>query len=165
MAEKSIRLGKAAGELNVGIATLTEFLASKGVKIDINPNTKLEGSHYELLQSEFAADQTIKEQSKMTNVKREKRETISIRDTRQNEAPRVEEEDDVDQAAFDKIKNTAPVVTKTETPKEVESIVEKPIEVEAITTSITETHKPVTIGEGEVQVQVVGRIDNIRTCS
>ena len=82
MAGKSIRLGKAAGELNVGISTLTEFLASKGVKIDSNPNTKLEGDHYQLLQNEFAADQTIKEQSKMTSVKREKRETISIRDTR-----------------------------------------------------------------------------------
>jgi translation initiation factor IF-2 len=158
MAEKSIRLGKAAGELNVGISTLTEFLASKGVKIDINPNTKLEGSHYELLQSEFAADQTIKEQSKMTNVKREKRETISIRDTRQNEAPTIEDEDEVDQAAFDKIKNTAPVVAKTETPKE-EQTVEKTIEIDTKTTFIAETHKPVTIGEGEVQVQVVGRID------
>ncbi len=158
MAEKSIRLGKAAGELNVGISTLTEFLASKGVKIDINPNTKLEGSHYELLQSEFAADQTIKEQSKMTNVKREKRETISIRDTRQNEAPSIEEEDEVDQAAFDKIKNTAPVVAKTETSKE-ELTVEKTNEVDTKTPSIAETHKPVTIGEGEVQVQVVGRID------
>ena len=120
MAEKSIRLGKAAGELNVGIATLTEFLNSKGVKIDNNPNTKLEGNHYELLQSEFAADQTIKEQSKMTNVKREKRETISIRDTRQNEAPSVDDEDDVDEAAFDKIKNTAPIVAKAEPVKEVE---------------------------------------------
>ncbi len=158
MAEKSIRLGKAAGELNVGIATLTEFLASKGVKIDINPNTKLEGSHYELLQSEFAADQTIKEQSKMTSVKREKRETISIRDTRQNEAPRVDDEDDVDQAAFDKIKNTAPTVTKTEAPKEAEPVVEKQVEEEK-PASITESHKPVTIGEGDVQVQVVGRID------
>ena len=158
MAEKSIRLGKAAGELNVGISTLTEFLASKGVKIDINPNTKLEGSHYELLQSEFAADQTIKEQSKMTNVKREKRETISIRDTRQNEAPSIEDEDEVDQAAFDKIKNTAPVVAKTETPKE-EQTVEKTIEIDTKAPSIAETHKPVTIGEGEVQVQVVGRID------
>jgi len=168
MAEKSIRLGKAAGELNVGIATLTEFLASKGVKIDINPNTKLEGTHYELLQSEFAADQTIKEQSKMTSVKREKRETISIRDTRQSEAPKVEDEDDVDQAAFDKIKNTAPVVPKAEASQEVQKEEVKSIEnvnpVEEVkpvvkTPIIAETHKPVTIGEGDVQVQVVGRID------
>jgi translation initiation factor IF-2 len=129
MAEKSIRLGKAAGELNVGIATLTEFLASKGVKIDNNPNTKLEGSHYELLQSEFAADQTIKEQSKMTHVKREKRETISIRDTRQNEAPKVEDEDDLDQAALDKFKNSNPFVAKTETPNENDLIVEKTNEI------------------------------------
>ena len=42
MAGKPIRLGKAAGELNVGIATLVEFLESKGVKIEANPNTKLE---------------------------------------------------------------------------------------------------------------------------
>ena len=158
MAEKSIRLGKAAGELNVGIATLTEFLNSKGVKIDNNPNTKLEGNHYELLQSEFAADQTIKEQSKMTNVKREKRETISIRDTRQNEAPSVDDEDDVDEAAFDKIKNTAPIVAKAEPVKEVEPEAEKKTE-EVKPASITESHKPVTIGEGDVQVQVVGRID------
>ena len=158
MAEKSIRLGKAAGELNVGIATLTEFLNSKGVKIDNNPNTKLEGNHYELLQSEFAADQTIKEQSKMTNVKREKRETISIRDTRQNEAPSVDDEDDVDEAAFDKIKNTAPVVAKTEAVKEAEPVAEKKTE-EVKSASIAESHKPVTIGEGDVQVQVVGRID------
>ena len=159
MAEKSIRLGKAAGELNVGIATLSEFLASKGVKIDNNPNTKLEGSHYELLQSEFAADQTIKEQSKMTVVKREKRETISIRDTRQNEAPSVEDEDEVDQDAFDKIKNTAPTVAKTEVPVAPVETVKEVVSEEIKPTTIGETHKPVTIGEGDVQVQVVGRID------
>lgn len=158
MAGKSIRLGKAAGELNVGITTLTEFLASKGVKIDVNPNTKLESSHYELLQSEFAADQTIKEQSKMTSVKREKRETISIRDTRQNEAPKVEDEDELDQDAFEKIKNTAPVVARAEASNQTATVPTKEVE-EPKAVSITETHKPVTIGEGEVQVQVVGRID------
>ena len=158
MAEKSIRLGKAAGELNVGISTLTEFLASKGVKIDINPNTKLEASHYELLRNEFAADQTIKEQSKMTNVKREKRETISIRDTRQNESPKIEEEDDLDQEAIERIKNTQPENIKIETISQdnLNVISEKE---EEKSSSITETHKPVTIGEGDVQVQVVGRID------
>ncbi|MEY3426078.1 MAG: hypothetical protein RL679_1436, partial [Bacteroidota bacterium] len=63
MAGKPIRLGKAAGELNVGVSTLVEFLESKGIKIDANPNTKLEGEHYDVLQKEFAADQNLKEQS------------------------------------------------------------------------------------------------------
>jgi len=47
MAGKPIRLGKAAGELNVGLPTLVEFLASKGVNIDSSPNTKLEPEHFE----------------------------------------------------------------------------------------------------------------------
>ena len=59
MAGKPIRLGKAAGELNVGVSTLVEFLESKGVKIDANPNTKLESEHYDILQKEFAADQIL----------------------------------------------------------------------------------------------------------
>jgi len=154
MAGKSIRLGKAAGELNVGISTLTEYLASKGVKIDSNPNTKLESDHYQLLQNEFSADQTIKEQSKMTSVKREKRETISIRDTRQEAATTFSDEDDVDDSIIENIKNTAPVINKTvqEPVQEVEPEKEIPQPKEEVSQSRT-------IGEGDVQVQVVGKID------
>ncbi len=49
MAGKPIRLGKAAGELNVGLPTLVEFLSKKGIKIDSNPNTRLEPEHFDLL--------------------------------------------------------------------------------------------------------------------
>ncbi|MFM2039941.1 MAG: hypothetical protein RLZZ493_530, partial [Bacteroidota bacterium] len=80
MAGKTQRLGKAAGELNVGIATIVEFLGSKGLAIDSNPNTKLEPEQYDMLRTQFAADQNLKEQSKLTAVKREKRETITLRD-------------------------------------------------------------------------------------
>lgn len=91
MSGKPIRLGKAAGELNVGISTLVDFLESKGIKIEVNPNTKLEPEHYEILQKEFAADQTLKEQSKFTSAKREKRETITLRDARVEPEDIVEE--------------------------------------------------------------------------
>jgi translation initiation factor IF-2 len=95
MAGKPIRLGKAAGELNVGMSTLVEFLGSKGIKIDVSPNTKLEEEHYDILRKEFAADQSLKEQSKFSAVKREKRESVSIRDKEEEttHAPQVEEED------------------------------------------------------------------------
>ena len=159
MAGKSIRLGKAAGELNVGISTLTEFLASKGVKIDSNPNTKLESDHYQLLQNEFAADQTIKEQSKMTSVKREKRETISILDTRQTETPSFSDEDELDESAIEKIKNATPEITKPETEKtSAEEVIEK-AEEQKEQPKEEEKSKAVKIGEGDVQVQVVGKID------
>jgi translation initiation factor IF-2 len=93
---KPIRLGKAAGELNVGIQTLVDFLQSKGIKIDINPNTKLEADHFDLLCQEFAADQNLKEQAKVST-RREKRETLSLEDIQSTEQPEeVEEEEDTE---------------------------------------------------------------------
>jgi translation initiation factor IF-2 len=92
MAGRPIRLGKAAGELNVGLPTIIEFLSSKGITIDTNPNTKLDKEHYEMLCDEFAADQDLKEKSKGVLTNREKRESLSIEDTKKEEPPVVKEE-------------------------------------------------------------------------
>ncbi|MFM8963530.1 MAG: translation initiation factor IF-2, partial [Sphingomonadales bacterium] len=96
MAGKPIRLGKAAGELNVGIPTIVEFLGSKGIVIDPTPTSRLEQEHYEILCHEFAADQSMKEQSKAA-LRREKRESLSLKDKAPEEpksAPVAEDEDD-----------------------------------------------------------------------
>ncbi len=157
MAGKPIRLGKAAGELNVGISTLVDFLETKGVKIDTNPNTKLESEHYEMLQKEFAADQSLKEQSKSTSVKREKRETISIRDSKQQEEAPVakEEEEDQEPINVEEIKRIVSEEKKPEVEVE-EKVEESPVaEIE----EKKEEPETKTIGEGDVQVQVVGKID------
>jgi translation initiation factor IF-2 len=98
MAGKPIRLGKAASELNVGLPTLVEFLGSKGISIDSNPNTKLDPEHFQILCTEFAADQTLKEQAKGSSLK-EKKESISLKDTRQEspvEEKQLEEQDILD---------------------------------------------------------------------
>ncbi len=93
---RPIRLGKAAGELNVGMSTLIDFLESKGVTIDASPNTKLTPEQYDLLRTEFAADLNLKEKAQATEIQREKRETISLRDNKEEapakEEPKVEEE-------------------------------------------------------------------------
>lgn len=96
MAGKPIRLGKAAGELNVGIPTIVEFLGSKGIVIDPTPTSRLEQEHYEILCQEFAADQSMKEQSKAA-LRREKRESLSLKDKTPEEpkaAPVLEDEDE-----------------------------------------------------------------------
>ena len=168
MAGKPIRLGKAAGELNVGVSTLVEFLESKGIKIDANPNTKLEGEHYDVLQKEFAADQNLKEQSKFSSVKREKRETISIRDSKPEEAPEVSEDfDDSDPINMEEIKRS--VLEEPKKKEEVERIEEQvqaviPVKEVAVQPNVVEpiiapASEAKTIGEGEMQVQVVGKID------
>ena len=92
---KPIRLGKAAGELNVGIQTLVDFLQSKGIKIDASPNTKLEADHFDILCQGFAADQNLKEQAKVTT-RREKRESLSLDDVQAPEKPEEIEEEDED---------------------------------------------------------------------
>lgn len=161
MAGKTQRLGKVAGELNVGISTLVEFLHSKGASIDANPNTKLESEQYDLLRKQFADDQTLKEQSKMSSVKREKRETISLRDTKQESKPQ-DDEDDFDISVLDKVKAGEPVA-KPEVVVETPKVEEKPV----VETPVVETSKEPamnddgakTIGEGDVQVQVLGKID------
>jgi translation initiation factor IF-2 len=152
MAGKPIRLGKAAGELNVGISTLVDFLGSKGVKIDSNPNTKLEEDQFELLRQEFAADQNLKEQSKFSAPKRERRETISIRDKEPEEpvAPVAEEDEPMN---VEEIKRIV-----LETP---EKVVEAPVKVveapeEVVETPVEEKLEP---KQGEVHVSVVGKID------
>ncbi|MEJ6582488.1 MAG: translation initiation factor IF-2 [Crocinitomicaceae bacterium] len=132
---KPIRLGKAAGELNVGMSTLVEFLEKKGVTIDASPNAKLEVEHYDLLRTEFAADQTLKEQSKKATPPQEKRETISLRD---------------------KVEETKPEEPKVEAPKEeVKVEAPKPVVEEAKEAPKSAEEKR----EGDVKLQVVGKID------
>lgn len=167
MAGKTQRLGKAAGELNVGIATIVEFLGSKGLAIDSNPNTKLEPEQYDMLRTQFAADQNLKEQSKLTAVKREKRETITLRDIKGEDEP-------------EEVPAPPVVVTPSPAPKVVEEVaptpVSTPVEVKVVeapippvkvevveTPAVVETpvapvveDKPADSNAG---VQVIGRID------
>ena len=151
MAGKQIRLGKAAGELNVGMSTLVEFLGSKGIKIDVSPNAKLEEEHYDVLRKEFAADQSLKEQSKFSAVKREKRESVSIRDKEEEitHASQVEE-DDSEPISAEEIKRN--IIIETAAPKVEEApVAEVPKEV------VPAEQK--TVSAGDVHVSVVGKID------
>jgi translation initiation factor IF-2 len=122
MTGKAQRLGKAAGELNVGVSTIVEFLTSKGIAIDSNPNTKLDPEQYEMLRTQFAADQSLKEQSKMTAVKREKRETITLRDIKED-PKHTEDDDDFDAPAAEPVKAVQP--TPIAEPEEVKAPVEE----------------------------------------
>lgn len=165
MAGKTQRLGKAAGELNVGIATIVEFLGSKGLAIDSNPNTKLEPEQYDMLRTQFAADQNLKEQSKLTAVKREKRETITLRDIKGED-----EQEEVEVASV--VENTPPPASKVE-----EVVVVKPEPTPVVAKEEVTPIEPVKVDEEPVfaekptpvvadksadnnaGIQVVGKID------
>jgi len=78
MSETQIkRLSKVAREFNVGIHTLVDFLSTKGVSIESNPNTKIGGDVYEILLKEFQSEKSVKEESKKVSIGTEK-ETITL---------------------------------------------------------------------------------------
>ncbi|MDR2978861.1 MAG: translation initiation factor IF-2 [Bacteroidales bacterium] len=68
-ADKKIpRLGKAAGEFNVGISSIVLLLNKKGIDIVDNPNTKLTEDMYDILVKEFNAEKKVKEESQKINI-------------------------------------------------------------------------------------------------
>ncbi len=172
MVGKPIRLGKAASELNVGLPTLVDFLEKKGVKIDSNPNTRLEGEHYDLLCQEFAADHDLKEQSKGVNPRREKRESISLKDKPQEEREKVveqqEEDDEETDINFEEIKRS---VLESKPVQKAETVQVAPFEEPLadikldIVVETNLTPDPIVEAQKEVQeekkegVQIIGKID------
>jgi translation initiation factor IF-2 len=146
MAGKPIRLGKAAGELNVGIPTIVEFLGSKGIVIDSSPTARLEQEHFDILCQEFAADQNMKEQSKAA-LRREKRESLSIKDKPQEEtvAQPVQEDEDEEDINLEEIKRQVLSDTSA-TPA---PAVQAPAEPEAAEQDVVTENK----------VNVIGKID------
>ncbi|MBS1501089.1 MAG: translation initiation factor IF-2 [Bacteroidetes bacterium] len=77
--DKSIKLIKAVKELNIGINTIVDFLASKGFKVDKHPMAKLDNDMYNTLLKEFAADKIIKEEAKQISIgKIRKEETVGV---------------------------------------------------------------------------------------
>ena len=63
----TIRLNKVTRDLNVGIATVVEFLQKKGFTVEENPNTKITEAQYELLKKEFSSDKDLRLKSEKLN--------------------------------------------------------------------------------------------------
>jgi translation initiation factor IF-2 len=116
---KVTRLSKIAKELNVGTSTIVEFLHKKGITIDSNPNTKITPEQHDLLLKEYNSDLNVKKESEKLNLKhlREKHETISLNDIRDNsETDIADYEDEV----LIKDSRTADMLHEKETEKHTE---------------------------------------------
>ena len=59
----TIRLNKVTRDLNVGIATVVEFLQKKGHTVEANPNTKISEEQYAILVKEFSTDKNLRLES------------------------------------------------------------------------------------------------------
>ena len=172
MSDKVItkRLSKVARELNVGISTIVDFLSSKSISIESNPNTKIDNTTYEILSNEFQSEKSAKEESEKVTLPTNERAKISL-DSKE-EAPKVveveeedEDDDDDDQGVL--IKNVSPAnvpaeakketpevpapektepLKEEETPKPVEPV-SKAIKIEEVPASDEDTGGPKVLGK------------------
>jgi translation initiation factor IF-2 len=129
----SQRLVKIAKELNVGTATIVEFLTSTGYEIENKPTAKVTDDMYDDLVKEFSSSIAVKEQA----------DQMMLGGRLPGRKPEAE------------------VVTEVEPPKPIE--VPKPIvpeKEEVIAEEKEEVEKPVTIEEDDKpKLKVVGKID------
>jgi translation initiation factor IF-2 len=114
MAEKakSVRLLKAAKELNIGTSTITSFLEDKGFKVDNKPTAKLSEEMYDVLLREFADEKLIKE----------KAEQVELGKTIKEAAKQVEEDKEAAAVAAAAAAAAAAAKVEVEEPKEEEKV-------------------------------------------
>jgi translation initiation factor IF-2 len=70
------RLSKVAGEFNLGISTIVDFLSSKGKAIESNPNTKIDQELYDLLLQEYSSEKAAKQQVEEVRQEKEERKPV-----------------------------------------------------------------------------------------
>ena len=110
---KPVRLSKAAREFNLGMTTVVEFLASKGIEVEAKPNTKLDPETYALVKSNFQGDKETKAKAQASAASIQERESITLASAKKRVAPKQEEEEpEIDLSQFKK-SEAAPVVKRT----------------------------------------------------
>ncbi len=93
---KTLRLSKIAKEFNLSLATIVDFLSSKGHKVENNPNSKIGDAEYSILSKEFAGEKTAKQEAQQAGqVFKEKKESITLDETKSTHKRKDEFEEDI----------------------------------------------------------------------
>ena len=110
---KPVRLSKVAREFNLGMTTVVDFLASKGIEVEAKPNTKLDPATYALVRSNFQGDKETKQKAQRSATGIQERESITLASAKKRTALKQEEEEpEIDLSQFRK-SEAAPVVKRT----------------------------------------------------
>ncbi len=79
-----LRLSKVAKEFNLSLGKIVEFLDSKGIKVEANPNAKIGAEEYSHLLKAFSTDKSAREEAEQVtqNITKIKRESIVLEDVK-----------------------------------------------------------------------------------
>ncbi|MEE1884302.1 translation initiation factor IF-2 [Pedobacter flavus] len=177
--DKPIILFKAAKELNVGTATIVDFLKKKGFAVENKPTTKLDKDMYQSLLQEFQGDKIVKEEANQINIGKIRRDESEVSE---KPAEPIRKGNDFENEGV-LIKNLhnfpgsneKPAPTSAPTPqpvveekpvavekpveKPVEPVQVKPVEKPVEKVSVEEVKPQETIDTPRTGVKVVGKID------
>jgi translation initiation factor IF-2 len=148
---KQLRLSKVAKEFNLALSTITDFLASKGYKVDSNPNAKIDEVQYTILLKEFQSEKSAKEEALQVsqNIKT-KKETIELSQIKVGATKKEEEGDEI---MIKDLNLSSKVAADEKLKKEEKEIKAPPVEEK----KVPETIKAKT--ESNVNLKVVSKID------
>ena len=78
----NIKISKVAKDLNIALPTVIEFLQSKGISIDMNPNARIDEKAYGMLMAEYSSDKAEKSKSeKLSSDRQKERATRPAKET------------------------------------------------------------------------------------
>ncbi len=146
--DKMMRLSLVQKKLNVGISTMTEFLAAKGFEVESNPNAKITQDAYALLLKEFESSAQEKKEASNLSIGKKHAEQHVVIDA---EKPTAKKETEDEQEIL--IKNNF-------IPEEKEATIVVKEEVPVAKEATTEIKEEDTVGKVKLPgVTVLGKID------
>ena len=131
-----IKISKVAKDLNIALPTVIEFLQSKGINIDMNPNSRIDEDAYNLLVAAYSSDKAQKSKSEKLSSDRQKERAVKPEPKAEPEAkeikiptttikPKVVGHIDLD-AHGKPVKKSEPEPKAVETPKPEPKVEPKP---------------------------------------
>ena len=140
--------------MNVGIATVVEFLQKKGYTVEANPNTKISEEQYAVLVKEFSTDKNLRLESEQEKPKSEDViKTVVPEDARPKFKP-------VGKIDLDKFSGRRTDKVEKAPEKKVEPVVEQPV-VEQPVAEKTVVEKPVVESEVKKEEPKVEKVEVI----
>jgi translation initiation factor IF-2 len=176
-ANKPVRLNLIAREFNLGIQTIVDFLAGKGIEVDAKPNTKIDATAVALVRANFQ-DEKVAKAKAVSSANRAVIERASVTLASARKKPDAPEEPEVEldlsvfqksqqQPVVQRVKNdpVEEVVTVPEPVKEEGIVPPEPVKAEAEEKAVEKSADVVEAEEEKKEpladgpVKVLGKVD------
>ena len=153
-ANKPVRLNLIAREFNLGVQTIADFLASKGIEVDAKPNTKIDDSAYALVRANFQDHKEAKEKAISSSARTiAERESVTLASARKRSIVPEEVEVEIDLSVFQKSQQQ-PVVERLQPEAAPEAKVVTPESIPELVEEVKEEAKAPLKPEVEAKVVV-----------